>query len=130
MSSSVAESFQNPQAMTVGLAGTIVLSSSCRLVFIDRNAIALLSLIESDSIPQKDVSVIPVCLLDLAREIMTASCGIHTNSCAMGARVRRIFGPPEQQVRVQGFAISNPAGQDMRIVLVLSQWNRAITQER
>lgn len=95
MSLFATESFPNPQDMAMGFTGTIVLSSSCRQVFIDRNAIALLSLIESDFIPQKDVCVIPECLLDLAREIMTASCGIHTNSCAMGAQVRRIFGPPE-----------------------------------
>lgn len=130
MSSSLAEPFQNPQGMTVRITGTIVLPSSCRLLFIDRNAIALLSVFESDYIPQKGARVIPACLMDLGQEIVTTSRSIRANPYAMETRVRRIFGPLEQQVRVQGFAISNPAGQDMRIVLVLSQWNRAITQER
>ena len=127
---SIAESFQNPQAMTVRITGTIVLSSSCRLLFIDRNAIALLSVFESDSIPQGGARVIPACLMDLGQEIVTTSHSIRANPYTMETRVWHIFGPLEQQVRVQGFAISNPAGQDMRIVLVLSQWNRAITQER
>ncbi|MDH5669252.1 MAG: hypothetical protein OEY86_14705 [Nitrospira sp.] len=129
MSQSVAESFQNHQVMTVGLTGTIVLSSSCRLLFIDRSAVALLNVFESESMSQKGARGIPVCLMDLAQEIVTTSCGISTNPYVMGTQVRRIFGPPERQVRVQGFAISNQVQQDMRIVLVLSQWNSTVAQE-
>ena len=129
MTSSVAESFQNSQTMTVGLTGTIVLSSSTDLLFIDRKALTLLGLFESDSLVQENTKVLPACLMALVQEIAAAGPSIRTNPFAMGARVRRVFGLPEQPVRVQGFSILNPVQQDMRIVLVLSQWNSVVDQE-
>lgn len=114
------EPFQRAQTASLGSAGTIVLSSSCRPLFIDCKAIALLKVLDSAPPAQKREHMLPACLMTIAEEIIAASPIIHANSHGMGARVRRVLGSHEQPVRVQGFAISNPAQQDMRVVLVLS----------
>ncbi|MDH5640097.1 MAG: hypothetical protein OEY28_02300 [Nitrospira sp.] len=125
-----AESFQSAQTTRSDSSGTIVLSSSCRLLFIDRNAVALLNVLDSDFPAQNGEQGLPSCIMTIAKEVIAASPAIHVHSHGMGARVRRILGSPEQPVRVQGFAISNPAQLDMRIVLVLSQSNGTIVQGR
>jgi len=125
-----AKSIQSVPTTCSSPNGLIVLSSSCRLLFIDRKAIALLNVFTSDSPAQKGEQGIPACLMTIAKEVIATSPTIHVHSHGMGVRVRRVLGPPEQPIQVQGFAISSPAQQDMRIILVLSQSNGAIVQGR
>lgn len=53
------EPFQSTPTMGLSLSGILVLSSTCRLLFINRNAIAILSLLESDSFDQGRTEVLP-----------------------------------------------------------------------
>lgn len=123
------EPFQSTPTMGLSLSGILVLSSTCRLLFINRNAIAILSLLESDSFDQGRTEVLPACLVTLAQEIITASLTLDNTPCLTGVHVRRLMGSPTQPVRVRGFMVARPQEQGIRIVLVLSQWNSSSTQE-
>lgn len=123
------EPFQSHPTMSLGLSGIVVLSSTCRLLFIDRNAIAMLSLLESDPFDQGRTEVLPACLMTLAQEIITTFLTSDSTSYLTGVHVRRLIGSPAQPVRVQGFMVARPQEQGVRIVLVLSQWNSSSIQE-
>jgi len=129
MSSPDVELFQSHPTISLGLSGIVVLSSTCRILFIDRNAIVLLSLLKSDSLDQGRTEVLPACLVTLAQEIITASLTLDSTPCLMGVHVRRLLGSSTQPVRVQGFMVARPQEQGVRIVLVLSQWNSSSIQE-
>lgn len=128
MSLSDGELSPSHQTMGLGSTGTIVLSPSRRLLFINRKAIDLVNLLDSDSAAWKSAQMLPTCLMTFAQEIGASHHTIDTDSREMGMPMRRLLGLPGQPVRVQGFTVSCPKEQGRRIVLVLSQWERSVFQ--
>lgn len=117
------EPCENNRTIGLGPTGTIVLSSSCRILFIDRNAIELLGRLDPDSLAGRRAQLLPSCLMTVAQEIAASHSSITAGPYVPGARTRRLLGSPAQPVRVQGFTVPSPERQDMRIVLVLSEWD-------
>ncbi len=113
---------ENHRIMGLGPTGTIVLSSSCRILFIDRKAMELLGGLDPDSPAERGVQRLPPCLMTVVQEIEASHSSIQAGPPVQGARVRHLLGPPAQPVRVQGFKVPSPLRQERRIVLVLSEW--------
>mgnify|MGYP001765549276 CR=1 FL=1 len=121
MPCSTAESLQNDHTTGLGLTGTVVLSSSCRLLFIDRTAIDLLGTLDPDFSPPTGTGVLPPGLLTIAREIAAQHSASDSSPQSPIMRASRLLGPQSQPVRVEGFLVPCPQRQETRIVLVLSQ---------
>lgn len=121
MPSPAAESFQSNRPPGLGSSGTIVLSSSCCLLFIDRTALDLLGKLDPEFSTQTGIQVLPPCLLTLAREIAATLSAIESGPNSSLVRVSRLLGSRSQSLRVQGFPVPCQQRQDIRIVLVLSQ---------
>jgi len=125
MPASAAESCQDTRAASLGSTGTIVLTSSCRLLFIDRNAIDLLGALDPDWRTSMGAQTLPTCLMTIVQEI-AAHVTIDTDRNSPSAHMSHLLGPPLQPVRVQGFTVSGQERQDNRIVLVLSRSNSSV----
>lgn len=119
---SVAESCQDNRMRDGGSTGAIVLSASCRLLFIDRNAIALLGTFDSDWLGPTDAQALPLCLMAMAQEI-AAHSSIDKGPGTLPTHIRQFLGPRSQAIRVQGFMVPRDEQQDRRFVLVLSRSN-------
>jgi hypothetical protein len=120
MSCSAPESVQSDRDTGFGPTGTIVLSTSCRLLFIDRNALDLLGLLVQDVPARTGTQILPDCILTVAREIVVVHSTGGAVSHIPSAHVNRLLGPSSQPIRVQGFTVPSLEGQDNKIVLVLS----------
>ena len=116
-----AESFQNNRAMGLGSTGTIVLSSSCFLLFIDRTAIDLLGELDPEFPAQRGTQLLPPCLMTVVREFAATYSALDSGPHSPLARMSRLLGPQSQPVRVQGFTVPYRERHDIRIVLVLSR---------
>lgn len=115
------ESGQNDLTAGIRPIGTVVLSSSCRLLFIDRSAIDILERLYPDFSPRTGAGLLPPGLLVIAREVAAQHSAIDSGPQSSLARVSRLLGPDPQLVRVEGFSVPCPQRQETRIVLVLSQ---------
>jgi len=122
MPASAAESCQDNRTASLGSTGTIVLTLSCRLLFIDRNAIDLLGTLDLDWLAPTGTQPLPPCLMTIVREIAAHST-IDKGPDSPSAHMNRLLGPPLQPVRVQGFMAPSHERQDRRLVLVLSRSN-------
>lgn len=115
------ESHQNDRTTGRSLTGTVVLSSSCRLLFIDRAAIDLLERLDPDFSPRKGAGLLPPGLLTIAQETAAHHSAVGSGPQSPLARVSRLLGPHSQLVRVEGISVPCSQRQETRIVLVLSQ---------
>jgi hypothetical protein len=115
------ESVQSDRDTGLGLTGTIVLSTSCRLLFIDQKALDLLGLLVQDVPARPGTHILPDCILTVAQEVSA----VHANSGAVfhapSAYVNRLLGSSSQPVRVQGFTVPSLERRGNKIVLVLSR---------
>jgi hypothetical protein len=120
MQVSIAESCQDDRTRNLGSTGTIVLSASCHLLFIDRNAIGLLGTLDSDWLAPTDAQSLPPCLMTMVQEI-TALSTIDRGPGMFPTHIRQFLGSRSQPIRVQGFMVACHEQQDRRFVLVLSR---------
>lgn len=121
MSTSSGKSCQGNRTASNGLAGAIVLSSSSRLLFIDRTAIDLLSTLDPDWRTSTEAQPLPLSLMTMVRDI-SATQSILDNGCdSPSAHMSRFLGPRSHPVRVQAFTVPCQGQQDNRVVLVLSR---------
>lgn len=120
MSASIAESCQEDRTRNLGSTGTIVLSASCCLLFIDRNAIGLLSALDSDWLAPTEAQPLPPCLMTMVQEI-TAHSTIDRCPDPLLRHRSQVLGSRSQPIRVQGFMVACHEQQDRRFVLVLSR---------
>lgn len=126
MSCPAQESVQRDRTTSLGPTGTIVLSTSCQLLFIDRKALALLGLLDHDVPARAGTQLLPACILTVAQEIV----GVHATGGAVfhapSAHVNRYLGLSSQPVRVQGFTVPSLGRRDYKIVLVLSHCDQGV----
>lgn len=122
MRASATESCQDDRTRNPGSTGAIVLSASCRLLFIDRNAIGLLGLLDSDWLGSTETRSLPPCLMTMVQEIAAHST-IDRCPGSMSAHMSQFLGRRSQPVRVQGFVVPCHEQHDKRFVLVLSRSN-------
>ena len=121
MPASAAESCQGNRTTSPGSTGAIVLCSTGRLLFIDRNVIDLLRALDPDWRNPTEAQSLPTCLMTMVEEIAATRSTIGTGCRPPLAQVSRLLGPPLQPVRVQGFTVPGQGRPDRRIVLVLSR---------
>ncbi len=122
MSSTDSDSDHICPATKLGATGTIVVSSKdCRLLFIDNRAIELIRLLLSEYPDSRSAQVLPNCLKDLAREIVSKNSFRMSASHSSIEHLHRLVGSPSQPVRVKGFRLPGLSQQDERVVLILSQ---------
>jgi hypothetical protein len=122
MRMSAAESCLDDRMRILGSTGAIVLSASCRLLFIDRNAIGLLGTLDSNWRTTTGVEPLPPCLMAMVQEIAAHST-IDRCPDSLSAHMSQVFGSRSQPIRVQGFMVPRNEQQDRRFVLVLSRSN-------
>ncbi len=120
-SSSSATPCQGNRTASNGLTGAIVLSSASRLLFIDRNAIDLLSTLDPDWRTPPGAQLLPPSLMTLIQEIAATHSTIGTNCHSASLHMSRLLGPRSYQVRVQAFTVPSQEQEDHRFVLVLSR---------
>jgi hypothetical protein len=122
MHASATESCQDGRTRDLGSSGAIVLSASCRLLFIDRNAIGLLSTLDSNWLAPTGAQSLPPCLMTMVQEIATHST---TDRCldSLSVHMSQVLGSRSQPIRVQGFMMPRHEQRERRFVLVLSRSN-------
>lgn len=121
MPASAAESCDDHRTTSLGSPGAIVLSSTCRLLFIDRNAADLLRTLDPDWRTPTEAQPLPPCLMTIVREIAATHSTVGPGGQSALAKISRLLGPPLRPVRVQGFTVPSQGRADRRIVLVLSR---------
>ena len=121
MSTSSAEPCRGNRTASPGSTGAIVLSSASRLLFIDRNALDLLSTLDPDWHTPPGAQLLPPCLMTMVQEIAATHSTIVTNCHSASMHMSRLLGPRSYQVRVQAFTVPGQEPQDHRLVLVLSR---------
>lgn len=114
------ELYQDDRTRDPGSTGAIVLSASCRLLFIDRNAIGLLGLLVSDWLAPTEAQPLPPCLMTMVQEIAAHPIFDRCPDPLSWHR-SRFLGPRSQPIRVQGFLVPHREQQDKRFVLILSR---------
>jgi hypothetical protein len=127
MTDPVVELSQRERATGRGPTGTLVLSSSWRLLFIDRKAIEIMSVLDQDVPPGTGTDVLPPCLRTVADEIVAIHFAGAAAPSVPWTHASRLLGPISQPIRVQGFTAPCRGGQDHRIILVLSQCDAGVT---
>ena len=120
MHASAAESCPDNRMRNGGSTGAIVLSASCRLLFIDRNAIGLLGTLDSDWLAPTEAQPLPPCLMTIVQEIAAHPTFDRCPDPLSGHR-SRFLGPRSQLIQVQGFMVPHHEQQDRRFLLVLSR---------
>lgn len=122
MRASATESCPADGTRDPGSTGTIVLSASCRLRFIDRNAVSFLGALDPNWLAPTGAQSLPPCLMTMVRDIAAHSItgnGHHS----LSAHMSRFLGSRSQPIRVQGFMVARHEERDRRFVLVLSRSN-------
>ena len=122
MPASAPESCQDNRTRDLGSTGAIVLSASGRLLFIDRNAIGLLRILDSDWLAPTGAQSLPPCLMTMVQEIAARST-IDRCTDTLPAHMSQFLGSRSQPVRVQAFTVPRHEQRDRRFVLVLSRSN-------
>lgn len=122
MHASAAESCQDNRMRDGGSTGAMVLSASCRLLFIDRNAIGLLGILDSDWLAPTGAQSLPPCLMTMVQEI-AAHQTFDKCPDPLSVHMSQFLGSRSQPIRVQGFMVPRQEQRDRRFVLVLSRSN-------
>ncbi len=122
MHASAAESCRDNRMRDGGSTGAIVLSASCRLLFIDRNVSGLLGILDSDWLAPTGAQPLPPCLMAIVQEI-AAHQSVDRSPDTLPTHIKQILGPRSQPIRVQGFMVPRQEQRDRRFVLVLSRSN-------
>lgn len=117
---SAAESRQEDRTRNLGSTGAIVLSESCRLLFIDRNAIGLLGTLDSGWLAPTDAQSLPPCLMTMVQEI-TAHSTVDRCPDSLSVHMSQFLGSRSQLIRAQGFMVPRHEQRDGRVVLVLTR---------
>jgi hypothetical protein len=122
MPASTVESCQDNRAASLGSTGTIVLTSSCRLLFIDRNAISFLGTLDSNWLAPTGAPSLPTDLITMVQKIAAHSA---TDGCldSLSVHMSQVLGSRSQPIRVQGFTVLRHEQRERRFVLVLSRSN-------
>lgn len=120
MPSGASELSENNRATSFCCSGTIVLSSSFRLLFIDQRAIELMATLESDISDPPLTEAFPSSLMRLAQEIAATDSLRTDGSCSWFEQDSRLVGSHSYPVRARSFSMPCPEREDGRIVLVLS----------
>lgn len=117
-----AEPCQDDRTRNLGSTGTIVLSASCRLLFIDRHALSLLGTVDSNWLAPTGAQSLPPSLMTMVQEIAAHST---TDRCfdSLSAHRSQSLGSRSQPIRVQGFMMPRQEQRERRVVLVLSRSN-------
>lgn len=121
MSTSSAESCQGNGTASRGFTGAIVLSSSSRLLFIDRNAVDLLGTLDPDSHAPTGAQPLPPYLMTMVQEIAATHSTLGNRGDSASVHMSRLLGPCSHPVQVHAFAVPSQEPQDNRVVLVLSR---------
>ena len=121
MAAFTTESCPDDRTRSGSPVGAIVLTSSCRLLFIDRSAIVLLGMLDPAWRSSMDAHPLPSCLMTIVQEIAATHSVIGADGHLPLAKVRRLLGPSSQPVQVHGFLVLSQERNNRRIVLVLSQ---------
>jgi hypothetical protein len=121
MSIPSAESCQGNRTASYGFTGAIVLSSSSRLLFIDRTAIDLLSTLDPDWRTSTEAQPLPLCLMTMVQDISATHSTLDKDRDSPSAHISRFLGSRSHPVRVQAFTVPCQEQQDNRVVLVLSR---------
>lgn len=122
MRTSAAGLCQGDWTRNIGSTGAIVLSATCRLLFIDRNTIGFLGILDSDWLASTGTQPLSPCLISMVQEIAAYST---INGCpdSLSAHMSQVLGSRSQPIRVQGFMVPHHEQRDKRFVLVLSRSN-------
>lgn len=117
---------QNNRTAVLGHSGTIVLSSTFQLLFINSKAIELIGWLEPHRNDRRLTLALPDALMKVAQEIAT-TCSTRTQANISASAMKyRLRGPSSQSIQVRGFSIPCHEGEDRRIVLVLSRADKKI----
>lgn len=122
MPASAPEPCQENRTRDLGSPGAIVLSASGRLLFIDRNAIGLLRILDSDWVAPTGAQSLPPCLMTMVQEIAAHST-IDRCPDSVSVHMSQVLGSRSQPIRVQGFMVPRDEQREKRFVLVLSRSN-------
>lgn len=114
------ESSEHHRATGFCRSGTIVLSSSFRLLFSDQRAIELMATLDSDISDPPLTEAFPSCLRRVAQEIVAADSLRKDSSSSWFEQSCRLVGSHTYPVQVRGFSVPGQNRADGRIVLVLS----------
>lgn len=130
MPASAPEPCQENRTRDLGSPGAIVLSASGRLLFIDRNAIGLLRILDSDWVAPTGAQSLPPCLMTMVQEIAAHSTidrcpDSFIDKCpdSVSVHMSQVLGSRSQPIRVQGFMVPRDEQREKRFVLVLSRSN-------
>jgi hypothetical protein len=120
MPASAPDSCQDNRTRDLGSTGAIVLSASGRLLFLDRNAIGLLRILDSDWLAPTGAQPLPPCLMTMVQEIAAYST-IDGCPDSLSAHMSQFLGSRSQPVRVQAFMVPRHEQRERSFVLVLSR---------
>ncbi|MBH0179546.1 MAG: hypothetical protein HP491_17220 [Nitrospira sp.] len=126
MHTSATELCPDDRTRNPGSTGAIVLSASCRVLFIDRNVFGLLGALDSDWLAPTEAPLLPSCLMTMLREFAAHSTSDRRPG-SLSARRSQCFGPRSHPILVQGFVVSHHEQRDRKFVLVLSRSNPSTT---
>lgn len=84
MSCPAPESVQRDRTTGLSPTGTIVLSTSCQLLFIDRKALDLLGVLDQDIPARAGTQFLPACILTVAEEIVAVHATGGAVCCLAG----------------------------------------------
>lgn len=112
-----------PDAAESPRPGIIVLSSSFHIVFLDREAEALLSGLGRNPRAEPS-STLPSPLLDLARELASARSAHQGTNLSDFGRIVRVIESGPHRIQVRGLAIAPSGDAGERVLLVLSPAER------
>lgn len=121
MPSVASESSQDNRPVRLARSGTLVLSSSCHVLFADRRAVDLMGLLDADVSDPPLTQTLPACLVNFAKEIDATDSMRKDSRRSWLGPVARIAGSPSRLVRVQGFRLAHRDREDRWIVLILSR---------
>lgn len=120
-----AELFHDDRDSNLNPAGTIVLSTSCRLLFIDRAAMNFLGTLDPDWCAPTRAQPVPACLMRIVQDLISAQSAMDSGPQPSWARACHLLGACLQPIRAQTFLL--PSLQDeSRIVLVLSPHDHGV----
>jgi hypothetical protein len=120
MPSGALESSEVNRTTCFNRSGTIVLSSTFRLLFMDQRAIELMATLDSDIYDPPLTEAFPSCLMRLAQDIAAMDSLRSDGSCSWFEQKSRLVGSLSYPVQVRGFSVPGRDREDGRILLVLS----------
>lgn len=99
--------------------GIVVLSSSLRLLFVDRQASTLIHNFDSPTGTPDHETDLPACLLTVAQKIADALSSHRATSRSESSSISQFVDTRSDRLHIQGFGVPHERN-DSRIVLLLS----------